>query len=77
MNHRTMEGETPLLLACMLQNNTKVACILLEHGANVDMGNNESHTPLHAGTAEFLVSCSNLYSWYLNHKMKKSWILLF
>lgn len=61
MNHRTMEGETPLLLACMHQDSTEVVCILLEHGADVDLGNNENHTPLHEGTAGFLVSRNGKY----------------
>lgn len=60
MNQRTMEGETPLLLACMHQDSTEVVCILLDHGADVDLGNNEQHTPLHEGIAGFLVSCSFL-----------------
>jgi ankyrin repeat protein len=50
-----MEGETPLLLACMHQDSIEVVCILLEHGADVDLGNNENHTPLHEGTAGFLM----------------------
>jgi len=72
VNHRTMEGETPLLLACMHQDSTEVACILLEHGADVDLGNNENHTPLHEGTAGFLVSCNYLMFLVPESQSKKS-----
>jgi ankyrin repeat protein len=44
-----MEGETSLLLACMHQDSTEVVSMLLDHGADVDLGNNEDHTPLHEG----------------------------
>lgn len=47
VNRRTMEGETPLLLACRFQDSTELVQMLLDCGANVDLGNNENHTPLH------------------------------
>ncbi|XP_021926529.1 ankyrin repeat and SOCS box protein 3-like isoform X2 [Zootermopsis nevadensis] len=47
VNQRTMEGETPLLLACMHQDSMELVCMLLNHGADVKLGNNENHTPLH------------------------------
>jgi ankyrin repeat protein len=59
VNLRTMEGETPLLLACMYQDSTELVRILLDRGADVNMGNNENHTPLHEGIGGFLVSCHN------------------
>jgi ankyrin repeat protein len=68
-----MEGETPLLLACMHQDSTEIVCILLEHGADVDLGNNENHTPLHEGTAGFLVSCNYLIFLVPESESKKSW----
>jgi ankyrin repeat protein len=49
VNQRTMEGETPLLLACIYQNSTELVQMLLDHGAYVDLANNENHTPLHEG----------------------------
>jgi hypothetical protein len=72
-----MEGETPLLLACMHQDSTEIVRILLEHGADVDMGNNEDHTPLHEGTAGFLVPCSNLIFLVPASQNKRSWNPLF
>jgi len=72
-----MEGETPLLLACMHQDSTEVVCILLEHGADVDLGNNENHTPLHEGTAGFLVSCNNLVFLVPESQNKKKKLLYF
>lgn len=77
MNHRTMEGETPLLLACMHQDNTDVVRVLLEHGADVDLGNNENHTPLHEGTAGFLVSRNNLIFLVPESQSKKAGKLYF
>jgi ankyrin repeat protein len=50
-----MEGETPLLLACMHQNSTELVHMLLDHGADVDLGNNENHTPLHEGMVAVIV----------------------
>jgi ankyrin repeat protein len=55
VNQRTMEGETPLLLACMHQNSTELVHMLLDHGADVDLGNNENHTPLHEGMVAVIV----------------------
>ena len=77
MNRRTMEGETPLLLACMHQDSTEVVCVLLEHGADVDMGSNENHTPLHEGTAGFLVSFNNLIFLVPESQSKKAGNLYF
>lgn len=77
MNHRTMEGETPLLLACMHQDSTDIVRILLEHGADVDLGNNENHTPLHEGTAGFLVSHNNLIFLVPESQSKKAGKLYF
>lgn len=55
VNQRTMEGETPLLLACMHQDSMELVCMLLNHGADVKLGNNENHTPLHEGTVVVIV----------------------
>ncbi|XP_023723518.1 ankyrin repeat and SOCS box protein 3 isoform X3 [Cryptotermes secundus] len=47
VNQRTMEGETPLLLACKFQDSTELVQMLLDCGADVNLGDNENHTPLH------------------------------
>ncbi|XP_069699618.1 ankyrin repeat domain-containing protein 29-like [Periplaneta americana] len=47
VNRTTMEGETPLMLACIYQCSYEVVLLLITHGANVTLGNNEDHTPLH------------------------------
>jgi ankyrin repeat protein len=72
-----MEGETPLLLACMHQDSTEVVRVLLEHGAGVDLGNNENHTPLHEGTAGFPLSCNNLIFLVPESQSKKAGNLYF
>jgi ankyrin repeat protein len=55
VNRRTTEGETPLLLACMFQDSTELIQMLLDCGANVNLGNNENHTPLHEGMIVVMV----------------------
>ncbi|XP_049790494.1 ankyrin repeat and SOCS box protein 2-like isoform X2 [Schistocerca nitens] len=44
---RTYEGETPLFLSVNPESKLVVMKILLNHSANVNLGNNEEFTPLH------------------------------
>jgi ankyrin repeat protein len=71
VNRRTMEGETPLLLACMFQDSTELVQMLLDFGANVNLGNNENHTPLHEGMIVVMIFNSNVLFWLLVSKIKK------
>jgi hypothetical protein len=65
VNRRTLEGETPLLLACMFQDSTELVEMLLDCGADVDLGNNENQTPLHEGMIVVMVFDNNLLFWLL------------
>ncbi|PSN48739.1 hypothetical protein C0J52_08914 [Blattella germanica] len=47
VNNKNMEGETPLSLACSNLNNPAILQLLLDNGANVNLGDNEQFTPLH------------------------------
>jgi ankyrin repeat protein len=50
-----MEGETALLLASKHQDSTELVHMLLDYGADVNLGNNENHTPLHEGMIVIIV----------------------
>lgn len=70
VNRRTMEGETPLLLACKFQDSTELVQMLLDCGANVNLGNNENHTPLHEGMIVIMACCNNVLLWlHVSQKM--------
>jgi ankyrin repeat protein len=73
VNRRTMEGETPLLLACMFQGSTELVQLLLDCGANVNLGNNENHTPLHEGMIVVMVCYNNVLFWLHVSQIKKCW----
>lgn len=47
VNQKTMEGETALTLACCREASVDLVRVLLDNGADVNMGNNEDFTPLH------------------------------
>jgi Ankyrin repeat. len=52
INEKTEEGETPLLLACLQNNDVEVVRLLMEHDAEINLPNNENLGPLHAGISD-------------------------
>ncbi|XP_049857786.1 ankyrin-1-like isoform X1 [Schistocerca gregaria] len=57
---RTYEGETPLFLSVNAESKLDVMKILLNHSANVNLGNNEEFTPLHKACELDSLECAQL-----------------
>ncbi|XP_046990015.1 ankyrin repeat and SOCS box protein 3-like isoform X2 [Schistocerca americana] len=57
---RTYEGETPLFLSVNPESKLDVMKILLNHSANVNLGNNEEFTPLHKACELDSLECAQL-----------------
>lgn len=57
---RTFEGETPLFLSVNDKSETDVMKVLLNHSADVNLGNNEQFTPLHKACELDSLACAQL-----------------